>query len=132
MSRRLLITVIGLICSSVFVAEPMKAFAADLAEGYGTVLPESRAHRAARRICVEERGPDAPPYGYGCLDHWVKVRNTFEVIQDNGYGYAVTAESVRRRYPPQYFAPRYEVMNPYGYGYPSFAMEAPLNCLFCD
>ena len=132
MSHRLLTAVIGLICSGFLIAEPTKAFAADLAEGFGTVLPEIRTYRAARSICVDEYGPDAPPYGYGCLDRWVKVRNTHEAIQDNGYGYHVTTESVRRRYPPQYYTPRYEVVGPYGTSYSGVVQGVPQSCLFCN
>src|SRR4051812_19026272 len=103
MRPRLVVALASLICSVVSLTVPMGAYAADLAEGYSPVLPKVSAYRAARPICVEEYGPDAPPYGYGCIDHWVKVRNIHEVVQDNGYGYTVTTETIRRRCPPQYY-----------------------------
>ena len=132
MSPRLVAALASLICSVVSMTVPMDAYAADLAEGYSPVLPKVSAYRAARPICVEEYGPDAPPYGYGCIDHWVKVRNTHEVVQDNGYGYTVTTKTIRRRYPPQYYTPQYEVLSPYEDSYAAFGQRSLLGCPSCE
>jgi hypothetical protein len=101
----------------------MATYAADLTEGYDRVVPQAKAYRMDRPVCVGEHGPDAPPYGYGCMDHWVKVRNTHEVIQDNGFGYTVTTETIHRRYPPQFYAPAYEVPGPYEGYYAGFGQR---------
>jgi hypothetical protein len=101
----------------------MGAYAADLAEGYGRVVPQTKADRTARRLCVAEHGPDAPPYGYGCMDHWVSVRNTHEVTQDNGRYYIIATEAIRRRYPPQVYAPFYEVPGLYEDHYVGFGQR---------
>jgi hypothetical protein len=132
MSTRVVAALAGLISSTVLMAGPLDAYAADLADGYRPVLPKASAYRAARTICVGEYGPDAPPYGFGCLDHWVKVRSTHELVQDNGYAYTVTEENVRRRYPPQVYVPDYEVLNPYESGYAVFGQRLFLGCSLCD
>jgi hypothetical protein len=106
--------------------------AADFPEQYGEAYPPARAYRSARPICVEERGPDAPPYGYGCIDRWVRIRNTHDVIQDNGYGYRMTTTTVRRRYPPQYFVPEYDVQTFYDDGGPIYVEPSPLGCPTCE
>lgn len=132
MSTRVVAAFAFLICSPVLMAGPLAAYAADLADGYRPVLPKASAYRTARTICVGEYGPDAPPYGFGCLDHWVKVRNTHELVQDNGFAYRATEETVHRRYPPQVYVPDYEVLNPYERGYAAFGQRLFLGCSLCD
>ena len=112
-------------------AASWSAFAADVPEGYETAYPPARADRP-RSVCVAEHGPDAPPYGYGCLDHWVRIRSTRDVIQDNGYGYTSTTTTVRRRYPPQYYSPRYEVRTVYEGDGLIYDERSPLGCPSCD
>lgn len=131
MNRRLVGALAGLMCSAFSNAGSINAEAADLSNGNGTVLPRMRVDRVEGPVCVEENGPDAPPYGYGCLDHWVLVRNTQEVIQDNGYGYTVTTETVRRRYPPQAYVLQQEGLNLYANGYTASGQRL-FPCRYCE
>jgi len=120
MGRRLVAAFAGLSFSACSLAGPMVTYAADLTEGYGGGVLLAKTYRAHRPLCVEEHGPDAPPYGYGCLDHWVKATNTHEVTQDNGYSYTITTEIIRRRYPPQAYAPPYEMRRLHGDDFAGF------------
>jgi hypothetical protein len=132
MGARLKATIAALVFSSSCVAGFWSASAADFPEGYSSVYPPARAYRSARQVCVAEHGPDAPPYGYGCLDHWVRIRSTRDVIQDNGYGYTVTSTTVRRRYPPQYYAPHYEVRSTFEGSGSIYGDPSPLGCPSCE
>jgi hypothetical protein len=123
MGRRLMGAFAGLSFSACSLAGSMGTYAADLTERYDRVVPQAKAYRMDRRLCVDEHGPDAPPYGYGCMDHWIKVRNTHEVIQDNGTGYTIATETIRRRYPPQVYAPPYEVPGLYEAYYAGFGQR---------
>ncbi len=99
MRVRLLITLAALV-----VLSAVDASAADLRAVNAPPSPRIKGHAVARQICVAERGPDAPPYGYGCLDHWVRIHDSREVLQDNGAGYVAGSVRLMRRYPPENYA----------------------------
>ncbi|MBL0408127.1 hypothetical protein JKG68_29995 [Microvirga aerilata] len=120
MSPRIVAALAGLIVPVLTIVGPIAASAADPAERHGAAAPHAGASRAARPLCVKEQDPDAPPHGYGCMNRWVIVRTTHEVIQDNGYGYTVTTEATRRRYPPQVYAPQDEVLSSFDDHYTVF------------
>jgi hypothetical protein len=62
----------------------------------------------------------------------VRIRSTRDVIQDNGYGYVSTTTTIRRRYPPQYYTPHYEVPGAYEDDGLIYGERSPLGCPSCE
>jgi hypothetical protein len=127
MRVRLMAALSALVLAAFPFAAITSADAADLRYGYRSVHHRAKAYRTAHAFCVPPSGYDDPPFGYGCIDKWVKRYRITHVVQRDIFGQARVdtygTTRILRRYGP--------VHDFTGYAVVPDERETPAYCYDC-